>query len=122
MTVNKELFQKIHVQITAMPKSLDMNDWGRKSECGTTMCVAGWAVALSHEPTDLDWTVSGYGLPDRLTGVYTRSGWESGWESIANRAEELLGLDEDTAYELFHHSTDDEAREIVEEYASGTRD
>ena len=43
--MNRELFKKIHDIITPTPDKLDMGSW--EGECGTTRCVAGWAIYLT---------------------------------------------------------------------------
>lgn len=34
---------------------LSMNEWHGKNSCGTTHCLAGWAVALEFGDIDVDW-------------------------------------------------------------------
>lgn len=52
-TYNRELFQKIHDIIDAKPDALAMDSWeDQDADCGTTRCVAGWAVSLTTQ-TDL---------------------------------------------------------------------
>jgi hypothetical protein len=34
---------------------LSMNEWHGKNSCGTTHCLAGWAVALEVGDIDVDW-------------------------------------------------------------------
>jgi len=50
---NTDLFRKIHDQITTHPESHDQGDW--ESPCGTTRCVAGWALHLTepHLPVEV---------------------------------------------------------------------
>ncbi len=43
---NRELFQKIHDQITGHPETHNQDSW--ESLCGTTRCVAGWAVHFTN--------------------------------------------------------------------------
>lgn len=50
--LNKKLIRKIIKHIEAEPKRLNMNEWAMKDSsrsgppCGTTACVAGWALLL----------------------------------------------------------------------------
>lgn len=50
--MNRELFKKIHEVISADPERLHMSTWESprdslsEAACGTTRCIAGWAVAL----------------------------------------------------------------------------
>ncbi|MEU6674817.1 hypothetical protein [Streptomyces sp. NPDC046925] len=47
MTINTDLLIEIREQITAHPETHDQLSWGRKSDCGTTYCIAGWAAVLT---------------------------------------------------------------------------
>lgn len=46
--MNRELFKKIDDRITLTPARLDMESWetqpADRTECGTTRCIAGWAI------------------------------------------------------------------------------
>jgi hypothetical protein len=47
MNLNREAFQKIHEVISVQPERLVMSTWEddeAPESCGTTRCVAGWAV------------------------------------------------------------------------------
>lgn len=69
-TPNIELLGRVIAQITEHPESWDQAQWW--DSCGTSGCIAGWAVHLSGEAVDTD--------------------------SIAARARELLGLDNDALF------------------------
>lgn len=84
--------------IKANPEHLDMNDWAKSShrtvitlatvtECGTTACFAGWTVLAAGDTIDAcrSWVVSP----------------EGHWSVISDRARDLLGLDDETACDLF---------------------
>jgi hypothetical protein len=43
--VNIELLKKIKAHVLASPKSFRMDHWN----CGTAMCIAGWACALTGQ-------------------------------------------------------------------------
>jgi len=45
--MNVELLRKVQEQILADPKSFDMGDFQRDTECGTAYCIGGWAAKLS---------------------------------------------------------------------------
>lgn len=47
--VNVEKFQQIKKYILRRPQAFDMGDWGESRSCGTTACIAGWAVALDDK-------------------------------------------------------------------------
>lgn len=44
---NLELAKLVLKQIDNEPSSFDMRTWGEKSGCGTTACIAGWAMIFS---------------------------------------------------------------------------
>lgn len=57
MALNIELFQKIHDVISVEERGFDMANWedGARNGCGTTRCVAGWAINLTTgEPLYID--------------------------------------------------------------------
>lgn len=49
--MNVELLLKVKAAILEEPKAFDMIDWFRQSSaapCGTTACIAGWAVVINE--------------------------------------------------------------------------
>lgn len=84
--MNIPLLLKVKAAILAEPRKFDMNWWfinNEESPCGTTACIAGWAVAIHGRFKSLK---QGYALeshPCRL-------------------AERLLKLDESISRNLFH--------------------
>lgn len=59
MALNRELFKKIHDVISVEPDKFRMSDWedsrhildfeGVTPVCGTTRCIAGWAINLTTD-------------------------------------------------------------------------
>jgi hypothetical protein len=47
--MNVELLRKVQEAILADPKSFDMSDFQRDTECGTAYCIGGWAAKLAGE-------------------------------------------------------------------------
>lgn len=45
--MNQELFKKIDGIITPAPELLHMDSWEDDNVCGTTRCIAGWAINLT---------------------------------------------------------------------------
>ena len=46
--MNIELIKKIRDQVAPLPDTLDMSSWqGAGEVCGTTRCIAGWAIHLT---------------------------------------------------------------------------
>jgi hypothetical protein len=42
-----ELVKKIKEAIDANPTSFDMSSWAEQTDCGSVLCVAGWACVLN---------------------------------------------------------------------------
>lgn len=85
-TYNVDLMLQVRNQITTHPETHDQGSWA----CGTTACIAGWAVQLAgHE---LDWY--------RDEGVTVAARTTSGG-TIEEEAEEELGLSPREAVVLF---------------------
>lgn len=109
MITGKELAQRILDQITAHPETHDQGAWrSENGACGTTYCIAGWAVALNVEPGEVhlpDETVTRFRLARELTT------WDTEW-SVLGR--ELLGLDQEAADDLFFSDTEDAPRILGE--------
>lgn len=53
---NVDLMLQVREQITSNPETHDQDTWITKSECGTTACIAGWAVLFSSDESKLTWT------------------------------------------------------------------
>lgn len=62
---NTDLMLAIREHIRANPEQHDQNNWGSRTACGTTHCIAGWAAALSGAV--MSWEVWCDRL--RMTGV-----------------------------------------------------
>lgn len=90
----RELAQKILDQITAHPETHDQGSW--VDVCGTTYCIAGWAVALNALPGDNETLQAGRRAMARELNTVTD------WEALGRK---LLGLDEDAADALFFSDT-----------------
>lgn len=109
--MNRELFEKIHVQATDHPETFDRNSW--ESSCGTTRCLAGWAIHFTHPELDLETAVRkilqgrGEPVPPASGGDYVVAGAE------------VLGLTLARARELFLHTREGELLDIIAQYAAG---
>lgn len=106
----RELAQKIYDQITQYPATHDQGSWQSVNECGTTYCVAGWAVAFqdshrAHAERDVD----SWPLRRRLQSELGAS--SNTWEALGQA---LLGLTEEQVTRLFY-SDDDRAPVLLSE-------
>lgn len=115
--MNTELFKKIHEVISVQPGKFDMEYWEDRDAdggCGTTRCVAGWAIYLTTNRSLTDdsgaRSQSTYDLADRL-------GVRAEYDILGAK---LLDLPPQ-AVELFYVS-DDRAREFVRLAAWGQDD
>lgn len=120
--INQALFQKIHDQITFHPETHEQISWvvfdedypngdsdNRPSDgtiCGTTRCVAGWAVWFS-----------GYGHVYKYNCDHPDA--PESWSTLGAK---LLGLTDDEAGYLFLDTTNEQAAKLVERYALKGRD
>lgn len=93
-----ELLRAVRKQITEHPETHNQGTWSRRTECGTTRCIAGWAVALSA----VEWYSTAAG------GMHLASG-----RTVEETAERLLGLDWDEASDLFYEWDADDALEML---------
>lgn len=106
MPINTDLLLEIREQITSHPETHDQNQWGRRTACGTTHCIAGWAIVLSG--ATFDWT-----------SVYNTAGTSVTVNDGAYRIEEYaaceMGLSEDEADDLFFEYDNAEALAMLDE-------
>ena len=86
--MNVDLMQKTMDYIEAHPEEWDQDEW----RCETTMCFAGWAVALSGN----------YFFNDSIDATRKKNGRNIGIDSAAR---EELGLTFSQSSSLFLHST-----------------
>jgi len=135
-----ELFKKIRDQIERAPETFYMGTWGTDfsllaaeeedyyheyydpndggwseipaSECGTTRCVAGWAVHFEAERLGIDVDRP---LWDTMLDLAIKLKVKPNYEAVAKH---VLGIDDNNLF----WEADDVAYEIVNEYAEGLRD
>lgn len=96
-----ELAQKVAQWITdnAAPNgSLGMGDWGQKTACGTTACIAGWTMILTGRAS---W--QGTSTRQKLMAVYENNTTPT-ISAVEINAAELLELDDDQSRDLFYAS------------------
>lgn len=118
---NMELFKQINEVISARPEEHDQSTFESEQSCGTTRCVAGWAISLTTGtpvfgdtyPTTLHPEVAA--LEERL-GVQ-RGKDEDDVDMVPLIAQELLGLTDQQAHQLFYTFNRDAAQLLVREYA-----
>lgn len=112
---NLELLKRVLRQIDDYPELWNQELW-RDTEwwCGTSYCVAGWAVKLSGgEWEKKDESMYLVAVPEDGPEAMR---W--GFTTVATRAQRLLGLTASERYALFHG---DNTREDVEAVAGRIR-
>lgn len=101
MSVNIPLLRKVMEHITTHPEEYDQREYAVRSDCGTSHCIAGWALALSGR----EFTYR------RLQSWDHRTAADFGWAaqvgilgdcSEHDEAAKALGLEDDDAAEMFH--------------------
>ncbi|AZM51806.1 hypothetical protein DMA15_03740 [Streptomyces sp. WAC 01529] len=88
MPINTDLLIKIRDKIREHPEQHDQAHWARRTSCGTTYCIAGWAAVLSG--ARLDWSDH---WTDQYEGGARADTVNSGAETIDDYAQRVLGLD-----------------------------
>lgn len=97
---NLERLKLLRETVIANPDKWEQRNWAKKTECGTTLCFAGWAVTLKGE--ELFW-----GFPEAMQediqyyGFVITGTLESG-RTISSVAQAWLDLDYDQADKLFY--------------------
>jgi hypothetical protein len=113
---NTELFRKIHEIISTQPRKFCMSFWEDPTDCGTTRCVAGWAVHLTTgEPlyaNNETFSIDHHPAVIRLAG---RLGVPDDFDYIGS---ELLEIEFDLGERLFHCGNS-VAAHAVELFAEG---
>lgn len=112
--MNIELFRKIDEVIQNTPEKHYQGTWETITACGTTRCIAGWAVALTTNAP----LFNRYGNPTYETLRISREFGLSDGSNIGAIGRRLLDLTPQQAGRLF--LTDDEtARDAVRCFAAG---
>jgi len=133
----QETAQAVLEQIRMNPETHSQEHWEAKdglpeglsgpasadSRCGTTRCVAGWAMylhgytAMLHQDYllgrpegDLD--------PVHVSGIWWRNALGS-QVGVYHEASKLLGIKGRDAYNLFYHATNSQALHALEYLAKG---
>ena len=113
MAYNLDLMRAVREQITKHPETHDQTSWGERTECGTTHCIAGWACALNGDA--LLWESDDEDDDGRRLETASMLDIEDGWITIPERAQEILGLDNAWANQLFFESSEDQALAKLDE-------
>ncbi len=118
---NAYLLRRTLAHIEAEPHSWNQFVWARRTDCGTAMCFAGWAVTLAG--AQVDFRRFGDELSTNVITPESRS--ELGLRTlyIDEAAQELLDLSLEEAEELFAGANSiKRLRALVAELAVGECD
>lgn len=114
--LNIELAEKVLKQVTEHPETHNQHEWGYRNSCGTSACLAGWAVYIAHPDAVVQWRTNPYDTStDQVACSVVPLGGGQRFD-IATLAAEALGLDEDDADELFLTLDNEEAIEMLSEW------
>jgi hypothetical protein len=95
--LNVELAEKVLKQVTDHPETHDQAHWmTRGPACGTTACLAGWALRFSRPDAEVFWQDGLRGVQVATEVTVDGTAW-----GISEAAAEVLGLDLEEADELF---------------------
>lgn len=124
---NVDLMLQVREQISREPETHSQGVWASRNDCGTTACVAGWAVILSGTPMDwraiptttlvhdeewVAWLVT-HPADDQEPALC----WTAGeGDHIRSVAEELLGLTPQEADALFYTARNGAALRLLDRY------
>lgn len=108
--LNLPLFQKVYDQITSQPETFDMESWESDDEyedsCGTTRCVAGWALYFHEGQRVFD-----YNYPEEPVSTFQ----DCDDHTVPARACKALGLTRSEGANLWY-AREDEALAMVAGY------
>jgi hypothetical protein len=123
--INHELFREIHDVISVHPEWHLQSTWEwAGAACGTSRCVAGWAIHLTTGAPVYADQISAI-LHSKTVALAREHGvakesW--GEDLVPATAQKLLGIDGEAAHRLFYIVPEDVARDVVQAFAEGRDD
>lgn len=115
--MNSDLMRQVADAIESEPEHFRMDTWCSESACGTTYCVAGWAVAIDQpevmaecQPPLVAYYTALFG-GDSLAGL-TGPATDAG-DRISTTAQGVLGITDVEASALFHGGRDQSAQDAA---------
>lgn len=97
---NLERLRHLRETVLANPETWSQRHWAKRTECGTYLCFAGWAVTLKGE--EVDWQSPEVMQIDIDDFGYVLSGRVTTGAVIADSARGWLGLTREQADDLFY--------------------
>ena len=107
---NDFIIDKILAQVLMFPETHDQDMFmDTAAQCGTTFCVAGWAVHFSDEYEIIETGNTGYPVRkrDHVELLWSESG------------QDILGITEDQANHLFFETNNEEAISYLKDLKNG---
>lgn len=95
----------------------DLAHWDQEQfvqNCGTTMCFGGWALHLSGYAPVQSWSDVGFEAPDGRKIHFSYD--------IEDAAQQVLGFDDDQAYQVFYWQPEDHFGLDEDSEVTGTRE
>lgn len=120
MTRNKAMLNEIADIISLNPKLHDQDNWldqpsedlvvtrpssGKRIHCGTSQCVAGWALLIDHHDNKRSYGESDYLEFQRELGEDYIS-FKGDQVEVEDAAAEILGLEKEDANQIFYNMSD----------------
>lgn len=131
LKVNRDMFREIHDLTEMFPELHAQECWqapsGENGRCGTTRCIAGWAVWLKAREMGLinrkrdTLDIGMLRQVGRQAGADMDDvfGWDSLYEVISRK---ILGLDNRAANSLFHDMNNARVLDRLKSYADHGHD
>lgn len=114
---NLEKLDELLGVIEANPDKHHQGSFACKSECGTTMCAAGWAVELWG--SGINWVNISPAYSLSKGEVFVANIAKSG-QTIADESANILELDEDELHHLFYNCQSlEDLKKSVKRLANG---
>lgn len=102
MTVNADRLHAVLDHIKAHPEQHLQETWGRRTECGTVACFAGWTVLLFKPGIAERFAAAPMREPILFIETLTPYAALAEITDVSSTARDLLGLTVDQASTLFH--------------------
>lgn len=104
---NVDLMLEVKNIIESNPDAHDQRTWGMQASCGTTHCIAGWAVHLAGG--EFVWVDSERGT--KVAEIATLNGE---LHDVDGLAQDLLGISDDEVPNLFYNWSEMDALEELD--------
>lgn len=112
--------QELAAHIIGHPDEFNMASWGQRTACGTTACLAGWAVLLAEKEglCNVSWDRDHFMGPGERMHMTVRVGNEV--KPLSTYAQEYLGLENWGLFYAIFADAPEAAKKLLDEpYSEG---